>query len=172
MHWCTPNGPWLRAWCTQAARTAPRPRAHCIVSWPSTGRVAACGRYCHRRAVPCRLPAKPYRSTSPAVSQHCIATCPVAKPLPPCHDTIDCIVTRLQPDCPLVTIQRLYRDTTPQRPAHCLRHDTILCIATQSTSQAARALPAVSCPLSAVSWPLLWPYCRPCWASTRPCRGP
>ena len=34
-------------------------------------------------------------------------------------------------------IQRLYRDTTPQRPAPRLCHDTILCIVTQSTSQAA-----------------------------------
>ena len=110
-----------------------------IVSWPSTGRVAACGRPCHRRASLCRAPAWPYRSTGSAVYQHCIATRPTAKPLPPCHDTIDCIVTRPQPDCLLVTIQRLYHDTTPQRPAPRLCHDTILCIATQSTSQAARA---------------------------------
>ena len=70
------------------------------------------------------------------MSQHCIAARPTAKPLPPCHYTIDCIVTRPQPDCPLVMIQRLYPNTTPQRPAPRLCHDTILCIVTQSTSQA------------------------------------
>ena len=106
------------------------------MSWPSTRRVAAYGRPCRRRAAPCRAPAGPYSRTGLAVSQHCIATRPAAKPLLPCHDTINCIVTRPQPNCPLVMIQRLYRDTTTQRPAPRLCHDTILCIATQFTSQA------------------------------------
>ena len=79
------------------------------VSWLSIGGVAAYGRLCHRRAEPCRTLARPYRSTSLAVSQHCISTRPVAMPLPPCHDTIDCIVTPTLPP---------------------LSHDTILCIVT------------------------------------------
>ena len=30
----------------------------------------------------------------------------------------------------------------------------------------------MSCPLSAVSWPLFWSYRRPCYALARPCHGP
>ena len=69
-----------------------------------------------------------------------ITTQPAAKPLPHCHDTIDCIVTRPQPDCPLVMIQRLYRDTIP--PAASLRacHDTPIRIATQSLSHSNRRM--------------------------------
>ena len=121
---------------TMAARvTEPRPRAHL-----SQHRIVA-RRGIMSQAWPVvsqRTPgcvAAPYRSPGCAVSRHS------QRPylLPPCHDTIDCIVTHPQPDCPLVTIQRLYRDTTPQQPAPCLCHDTRLCIATLTPSQAAHA---------------------------------
>ena len=50
---------------------------------------------------------QPYCSTGPAVSQHCIATRPAAKPSS-CHDTSDCIVTlslaRLPPARPRTRI--------------------------------------------------------------------
>ena len=128
MHKGTPNRPWLCARCAQAVRTA----SYRGAKWSL---VMAQHRPCRRCAVPCRTLARSYRNTSPAVSQHCIATRLAAKPLSLCHDTIDYIVTRPQPDCLLVTIQRLYRDTTPQRLAPRLCHDTIPCIATQSTSQ-------------------------------------
>ena len=131
------TAPRLRALRSGRTRTAPRPRAHCAVSSPRTGRVVAQHWSCH--------------SLWPAVSQECCAVsraCPaVSWPLPwpyynpgcaisrhsqrpyllpHCHDTIDCIMTRPQPDCPLVTIQRLYRDTIPPAASPLLsRYNTM-----------------------------------------------
>ena len=107
--------PSLRA---QYAHTAPCRSPGLTVSqaWPGRvaslgGRIAACTR------APLRAPCA-VSQCSPWPCRFCIATQPAAKPLPPCHDKIDCIVTRLQRDCPLVMIQRLYRDTPTQRPIH------------------------------------------------------
>ena len=65
----------------------------------------------YRKLSPCHLP---YRSPGCVVSQHSQRPYLSA----PCHDTINCIVTRPQPGCLLVKIQGLYRDTTTQRPSH------------------------------------------------------
>ena len=92
-----------------------------------------------------------------------------------CHDTIDCIVTHpSQSSLRLSRYNQVYRDTLlPNCTPLLLCHDTMLCIAT-SPQRPGHALkrPALSCPLSAVSWPLLWPYCRPCYAPAQPYHDP
>ena len=79
---CTPNGPWLHARCTQAVRTAPRPHAHCALSWLAVCRVAAQHRPCCRpntgRVVPYLAPARLCSGlscdTPSRQAAHCIAT--------------------------------------------------------------------------------------------------
>ena len=112
--------------------TLPNLGAHCAVSQAWPGRVAG-GRPYRRAHAPLHAPCA-VSQCFPQPCRVCISTQPAAKPLPSCHDTIDCIVTHPQPNCPLVMIQRLYRDTTPQQSAPHLYHDTKQCIATQSTS--------------------------------------
>ena len=94
-----------------------------------------------------------YRGACLAVSQHCIATQPVATPSS-CHDTNDCIMTHPTSQASLLSrYNRLYRDTPqrpvrspvtiqlivsrhtlPARPPSC--HDTTDCIVTHLSSQA------------------------------------
>ena len=133
---CAHCVPAARAPRRVVARSGAVSQAHPVVSQRTPGRVAVHGWPCRCCAArPCAISQRLPRSC-----RVCIATQPTTKPLPPYHDTIDCIVTRLQPDCPLVKIQRLYRDTTPQWPAPRLCHDIARCITTQSTSHSSLRL--------------------------------
>ena len=142
---------------------APCRRPPSAVSWPSSRSCCSAHLPCRRpcRALcctPCRTPChqapagaaaslvaassvvscatRSYRGACPAVSQHCIATQPAARPSS-CHDTNDCIVTHPTSQASLLSrYNRLYRDT-PQRPGRSC-HDTIDCITTHPTSQATR----------------------------------
>ena len=107
--------------CAHAARWASRVVAHqatCrrpppTASWPSSRSCRSAHRLCRRPGhASCRhalahaaarsivvssvvsRASWPYRGTGPTMSQHYIATQPVAKPSS-CHDTTDCIVTHL-----------------------------------------------------------------------------
>ena len=86
---------------TQAAHPLCPGSAHCAVSWPRTGRVAAIGGHVAGpplavsplcRVRPCALPA-PYRSASPGRVTLVLRHNLVAKP-PVCDDTPICIVTQ------------------------------------------------------------------------------
>ena len=103
---CVPIAPRPRARRRVVVRVELYHGAHETVSWPPPGRVAG---------VPCRVAERThallcavsqatlsYRSTGPAVSQHCIATRPAAKPSS-CHDTSDCIVTCLSGEATLLS---------------------------------------------------------------------
>ena len=127
--------------CVHAARWASHVLVHqapcrkppSAVSWPSSQSCRSahrlCPRSCHTLCpAPTRAAARHvtaslavsrasrlYRGACPAVSQHCIATQPAARPSS-CHDTNDCIVTHPTSQASLLSqYNRLYRDT-PQRP--------------------------------------------------------
>ena len=151
------------------AHTAPRPRAHCAVSWHAGCRIAGPAPVVSQAPSTvswlCRCA---HARAGPTVSWHtrrrvvaCLATRPAAKP-PSYHDTIVCIVTRLAnqtarlsryKDCivtqplearPLLLsrYKTLYRDTHPQ-PGHL-----------RSSCRPYRAHCALYCgACSAVSWP-------------------
>ena len=98
----------------------------------------------------------PYCGACPAVSQHCIATQPAARPSS-CHDTNDCIMTHPTSQASLLSrYNRLYHDT-PQWPSRS--PVTIQLIVSRHTLPAtprALALPhalARGRPCPGLSWP-------------------
>ena len=116
-----------RALCPSSAHTAPccRPGPAVSQAWAVVSPLA--------RARPCVVSQR-----LPWPCHVRITTQPTAKPLPHCHNTINCIMTRPQPNCPLVTIQRLYRDTIPLTASPRACHDTPIRIPTQSLSHSNR----------------------------------
>ena len=145
-----------RAHYAQAARTTPRP----VVSRQCRGVQGVVSQAQHR---PCRRPPQPYHSAHACATARRVA----AMSLPyrqACRDTLQ------HPSLRLSRYNRLYHDTLPSGQASLSCHDTILCIAKITPSQAARArcrpcrgLPWSCCSLAmvvswawmAVSWPLL-----------------
>ena len=69
----------------------------------------------------------------------CLATRPAAKPLPPCHDTIVCIMTRLANQTARLSRYKDCIVTQPLAASPSLMSRYKICIVTHSTSQAARA---------------------------------